>query len=146
MAQWQFIQKLTKIQNNIPITNIDPMDNFKKYVTKYEDEFRFNEINVIDLRLVISKLNNTKSTDIDGISMKFIKCIRSTIEPALIKLINLCFKRGEFPDVFKISKIIPLAKIKLLTDMNNFRPIHILSPLSTIIEKVMSLQITKYLK
>jgi len=43
---------------------------------------------------------------------------------------NKSLEIGNYPDVLKVAKIIPLHKGGYHTDLNNYRPISILSPLN----------------
>ena len=52
---------------------------------------------------------------------------------------------GSFPNLLKISKVIPLYKKDDDTNMSNYRPIALLPSISKIFEKVILLQLTKYL-
>ena len=53
---------------------------------------------------------------------------------------------GIFPiNLLKISKVIPLYKKNDNTNMSNYRPIALLPSISKIFEKVILLQLTKYL-
>ena len=52
---------------------------------------------------------------------------------------------GIFPNLLKISKVIPLYKKDDNTNMSNYRPIALLLSFSKIFENVILLQLTKYL-
>ena len=47
----------------------------------------------------------------------------------------MSFSQGVFPEVNKIAKIIPIHKKGSTKDVNNYRPISLLSTFSKIIEK-----------
>ena len=53
---------------------------------------------------------------------------------------------GIFPDKLKIAKIIPLHKGGKIDEINNYRPISILSSLSKIFEKVINKRFIDFLK
>ena len=64
-----------------------------------------------------------------------------TLIPGLIiiplaYIINLSLKTGEYPDLLKIEKVIPIHKGGSTQDVNNFRPISLLSIFDKIIEKI----------
>ena len=48
---------------------------------------------------------------------------------------NLCINHNCFPSDFKTAKVVPLPKAKGLTDINNYRPISVLSSISKPLEK-----------
>ena len=58
--------------------------------------------------------------------------------------INQMLMTGVFPNLLKISKVIPLYK-KYNKNMSNYRPIALLPSISKIFKKVILLLLTKYL-
>ena len=75
---------------------------------------------------IINTLEN-KSTGPASIPVKLLKLIPDLIIVPLCKLINLSFISGSFPDPLKIVKVIPIHKNGSTQDMNNYRPISLLS-------------------
>ena len=61
-------------------------------------------------------------------------------------IINLSFKTGVFPDIWKVAKVIPLHKGGSTDDLNNFRPISLLSIFDKIIEKIMHSRLYAFLE
>ena len=55
----------------------------------------------------------------------------------ICKIIDTSFTAGVFPDALKIVKVIPIHKGGSTQDVNNFRPISLLSIFDKIIEKLM---------
>ena len=54
-------------------------------------------------------------------------------------------KLGIFPDLLKISKVVPLYKKDDDSNLSNYRPISLLPSISKIFEKVLLEQLTTYL-
>ena len=63
----------------------------------------------------------------------------------LSKLINLCFETGEFPELLKLAKVIPLHKKESILNYLNYRPISLLSVFSKIYEKTIYSRVYSYL-
>ena len=76
------------------------------------------------------------------------KCIRTktATKPLQNLLINLTFTKGKFPDILKIVKKNPIQKKNCKTDVNNCRPISLLSNISKIIEKIVHDRLYMYLE
>ena len=90
-----------------------------------------------ELMNIILSLDEKKSTGPSSIPVKLLKIALPVIINPLCKLINHSFKTGIFPDAVKISKVIPIFKAGSTHDVNNYRPISLLSIFSKIIEKLM---------
>ena len=57
------------------------------------------------------------------------------IAPVVARLINFSFSSGSFPSRWKTAKVSPLYKNGDSRDVQNFRPISVLSVLSKVIER-----------
>ena len=64
----------------------------------------------------------------------------------LCRIINLSFSTGVFPDVLKVAKVIVLHKGGSTQDVNNYRPISLLSIFDKIIEKLMHERLYNFLE
>ena len=58
----------------------------------------------------------------------------------------MSFNSGIFPKNLKLAKILPLHKAESRSDMNNYRPIALLSSISKVFEKLMHSRIYIYLE
>ena len=85
---------------------------------------------------IIQNLENKSSSGDDYISNLIIKTACTTIASYLTYLINKSMNQGVFPDTLKKAKVIPLFKEGSKTDVNNYRPISLLTIWSKIIERV----------
>ena len=119
----------TFYKNNQPVTNsifLAPTDN--------------NEI----LNITRS-LNNNTSCGLDDISQKLLKTTIWSILTPLTHIINSSLSSGIFPDKLKIAKVIPIYKNGDKENVNNYRPISLLSSLSKIFEKIIYKRTYNYL-
>ena len=91
-------------------------------------------------------MSNKKSTGVDNISMVMIKMAVPTIVPSLTHICNRSLSERIFPTKWKRSKIIPIHKSGNKKSANNYRPISILPSVSKILERLVQVQLTDYLK
>ena len=71
----------------------------------------------------------------DNISAQFLYNVRSAITDPLCNIVNTSITSGVFPSSWKEAKVIPLFKGGANDDMDNYRPISILSVASKILER-----------
>ena len=75
---------------------------------------------------IIKSLNN-KSTGLSSIPLNLLQAVADLIVFPLCHIINMSFSKGIFPEKLKIVEVIPLHKGGSTQDLNNFRPISLLS-------------------
>lgn len=138
--------------NNIPVRTTESLKSspsvalslLRGGVTVNERKFAFEKVTDKDIIKAFKSIENKSTMDVNGISVKMISCIVENIAPCLATIFNVCIDSGEFPDLMKHSKIIPLFKSGIKTDPTNYRPISILPALSKIYEKVILQQLIIY--
>ena len=64
----------------------------------------------------------------------------------LTELINLSFNQGQFPAVLKTASMTPTFKKGDKLDVNNYRPISLISNISKIIEKLIHKRLNSFLE
>ena len=69
------------------------------------------------------------------------KIVADIIAIPLCRIINLSFSKGIFPDLLKTVKVIALFKSGSADELNNYRPISLLSIFDKIMEKIMHSQL-----
>ena len=111
-----------------------------------EQSFKFDLTSDEEIITYIKSLKNNKSNGPFSISNKLFKKFKKPLSTPLTLLINLTFTKGKFPDILKIGKILPIQKKNCKTDVNNYRPISLLSDISKIIEKIVHDQLYMYLE
>jgi hypothetical protein len=78
------------------------------------------------------------SCDINGQSTKMIKTISNEISVPLAHIFNLSLSQGIFPDKLKNCRVIPIFKAGDQMDVDNYRPISLLSSISKVLEKIVA--------
>ena len=96
-----------------------------------------------ELKKTIAKLKITH-TDKNHIPVKIFKSLKESICVPLCKIINISFRLGKFPKMFKLAKITPIHKKNSKNLCENYRPISCLPFLSKVFERVMTIRIVKF--
>jgi Reverse transcriptase (RNA-dependent DNA polymerase) len=104
------------------------------------------EVTVLEVGNYIHCMPNKKSTGPDNISAQLLKTALPYLIEPLTYMYNMCIKQNIFPQAFKSAKVIPLEKKRGSTDLNNFRPISLLTILSKPLEKHIQTHILQYME
>ena len=81
----------------------------------------------------------------DGISAKVLKIAAPVIAPLLALIFNQSISTGIFPSDWKIARVTPIFKTGAKHDMENYRPISVISIVPKIMEKLIYNQLYDYL-
>ena len=103
------------------------------------------QTNAQEVKSIINSLKPKSSAGMDEFSSKMVKyCMDKLIAP-LVSLINKSLEKGEFPSALKTSKVYPKHKKGSTTELQNYRPITIVSTFSKIIEKIVLARLMEHL-
>jgi len=83
--------------------------------------------NLSEVKNIVTGLRNGSAPGADGITKNDILDSMHIIGDTLVNLTNEILETGVFPDELKMAKVIPLYKKGPRENMNNYRPISILS-------------------
>ncbi len=123
---------------------IEPTENYNEDREEYlESSFYLHNTNVLEVEKTINCLKTKKAPGFDGFKAETLQKVAKEISNPLTHIINLCFNTGIFPDVLKTGVIIPLHKSGPKDDVNNFRPVSLISNLSKIVEKILKYRLVK---
>ena len=125
-----------------------PSDDPLKYLGDKtgETKFKLQPVNVEYVERAIKALNNSKSPGADRIPVKILKDAINLVSKPLTLIYNASLERGIFPQIWKLARVTPIHKAGTKTDVNNYRPISVLSVVSRILEKIVHDQLMEFLK
>ena len=141
-----FVNKVKKLVADLPPPTIDLLRSLRCTETVKVPQMELKEIRMQDLRLLMKGVKKTPAAGLDGISGIVIHDIFETIKHALLHLLNLSQCSGIFPEVCKMTKIIPIVKAgkdPLLP--SSFRPVSNISTIGKLIEKGVMNQVEHHL-
>lgn len=135
-------ERLTQEQNqqNIPF-DVTKLNEYISNKIPNNISFSIPLMKYHELIAILTSLDVSKATGLDGITAKVLKSAAQVVCPTLLNIINISITTGVFPNSLKFAKILPIHKGGSKSDPSNYRPIAILSILSKIIEK----HVTKHL-
>ena len=122
-------------------SDIDPL----QFVNSIPDSFVFRYTNPNEVCIAASTFQN-KSTHLMNIPNFIYKSIIGLISPTITGLFNSCFEESSFPNILKVSRVIPLFKKGDKKDMSNYRPISTLNFISKLFEKLLYNRLYSFLE
>ena len=130
------------------VCNYTPSSRMMSYINSRltgGTEFSIPVIKQEDVLRYLKDLDVRKATGLDELGSIFLCAGSSELSFAICNIINSSINSCIYPDEWKIAKVLPLYKGGHSLDVNNFRPISILSCLSKIMEKHVQLHLYKFL-
>ena len=140
-----FINKVERLRQSIPGSNIDPLSMLRETMSQRSCSFGFKAVHPDEVLKIIRNLKNSKATGIDEIDTYIIKLAANDLVPAITHIINLSLRDASFPTSWKKAKVVPLLKKGDALDPKNYRPVALLPILSKILERAVFHQLVDYL-
>jgi len=108
--------------------------------------FNLRTITEDQLLHYVTSLRGASAPGYDCVSAGLLKQHFNVLKQPLLHIVNTSMQTGEFPDVFKIAKVIPIYKSNDVTSTSNYRPISLLSVFTKVLEKIVKDQLYYYLE
>ena len=105
-----FIEKIQKIKDELPIPTGDPLENVRNILKDKNCFMKFTAVHPDDVSKIISELTNSTAFGTDNIDTYIVKLLKEELNPAITYIINLSIESGEFPESWKVGKVIPIHK------------------------------------
>ena len=109
-------------------------------------EFKLETVSAAYVERAVRALNKSKSPGADRIPVEILKDAVHLVSKPLTLICNASLEKGIFPQIWKFTRVTPIYKTGSKTDVNNYRPISVLSAVSRILEKIVHDQLLEYLK
>jgi endonuclease/exonuclease/phosphatase family metal-dependent hydrolase len=135
-----YVSIADRLAQVIPAVNQDPV----KFVKRNDQTFVYFPTDQQEVMHVINSFKS-KNSNLDSIPSFMYKHVADIISPIIAELINSSINLGTFPDVLKISRVIPIYKSGVRDKVINYRPISILDFLEKVFERIISKRITNFL-
>ena len=99
-----------------------------------------------DVNCLISSLPADKSSGPDGISVRLLKECADEISASLTALFNMSLSQGKVPQEWKEANVVPVFKKGDVHDVSNYRSISLLSIVSKLLERVIHIHVSEFVK
>ena len=123
---------------------------FTKLKFTIKNWFTLGWFNIIDARgsfgELLNRLNKSKAAGLDKISARLIRECADLICIPIRDIFNQSISQGIFPDDWKCAKVTPLFKQGDRDDLNNYRPISVISVMAKVFERIVYDQLYAYLE
>ena len=108
--------------------------------------FEFKEVSQNFTLSQLRTLKVGKAVGLDDIPSRLLKDAADLIAEPLTVIINASLRQAKVPSDWKVARIIPLLKKGCARDIDNYRPISILSSVSKLLERTIHSQMVHYLQ
>ena len=98
-----------------------------------------------ELSAALKRMSSSRACGTDGITIHMLRCTFSVVGPHLLKIVNHCIARCDFPDQWKAAIVTALHKKGDISDPNNYRPISVIPVVAKLCERVVCTQLMEYL-
>ena len=131
-----FIKKVKNLVSQLPQPSVNLIDQLRKTGARQVPEMHLKEITMKGLEELMKGVKKNPSAGIDGISGIVLHDVFTTIKHVLLHLMNLSQCTGTYPDICKLTKLIPMAKPgKDPSLTSSYRPVANISTIGKLIER-----------
>lgn len=125
-------------------SHIDPGTiNFKEEEVNESIFLKPTDIN--EIKNIIGEMKSSCTPGFDNITKKDITTLFHIVGEKITDIINCVLENRIYPEELKIAKIIPIHKKGAHDDLNNYRPISLLSSFSKILEKILKKRMVDFI-
>ena len=133
-----------RLASQIPLTS-DEESIYLNNISENYNKSCFRQTTTSDVFTHLNRLSKTKATGLDIISARLIRECTDIISGRLCDLFNKSLISGIFPDDWKCARVTPLFKQGESFDLNNYRPISVISVVAKVFERIVYDQLYNFL-
>ena len=105
----------------------------------------FKTVDDVFILNAIKQLKNGKAAGPDKVPTTIVKDVGDLVSKPLSMIFNSSLANGMFPDIWKLARVTPIFKSGAKKDVNNYRPISVISIFSRILERIVHDQMFDFL-
>ena len=107
------------------------------FLTSHNETMQFEDLKFDEFEEAFKSLKRNKAAGFDDLSSNTIIKVYDSLKNILFHVFKFSIQQGIFPDSLKIAKVTLIFKSGDKDNVNNYRPISILSIFSKVLEKIM---------
>ena len=140
-------EKIEKLRATFKDSKVDPIEILEYIIPRPNTTFKLPEITIPETEKLIKDMKCNNTVGHDGISSRMLKAIPDLTAIHLTHAINISIRESIFPEILKVSRILPISKKgKCKTDLNSFRPVSNLHTMEKIYEKWIKIHLCQYIE
>ena len=132
----------SKLASEIPFNN---SSSFQEYISGVSERFQLVFTDSNHVLSLFKKLKKSKGAGLDGISSQLILDCADLIAPHISMIFNSSLANGMFPNDWKSARVTPLFKHGEKSDIDNYRPVSVISIVGKVFERIIFNQLFAYL-
>jgi Reverse transcriptase (RNA-dependent DNA polymerase) len=141
---YYYINSIESISESIPDPTAMEESLLNDIVPRESESFKFIPIT---LPVLVNIIKNLQSKAVpDNVNLNLVLRSLDSIQDKLLNIINSAIVEGTYPSCWKISKIVPIPKVKNPKQPQEYRPINILPLFEKIFEIVLHVQLSEYVE
>ena len=117
---------------------------YDQYLENHNKRFKITPTNSTEVMEIIKQLNPKTGTGPNSIPSFILRKISFIIATPISNLCNRSLEIGQYPDILKMARVVPVHKKESKLNIENYRPISLLSNINKIFEKTMCLRIRNH--
>ena len=134
-----------RLANEIPPNDNNNDLSYINNINIIHNKFSFSSTSSSIVFSHLNKLYRSKAKGLDNISAKIVRECADLISVSLCDLCNKSLLSGIFPDDWKCARVTPLFKQGEASDLNNYRPISVISVIAKVFERIVYDQLYNFL-
>ena len=131
-----------KLASDIPPSSVELAD---IYVEPAGTTFSMKSPSVNAVYKKLIAINERKSAGLDKIPCKLLKIAAEIVAPSLTQIFDKIISSSIFPTDWKLARVTPIFKKGKKDEVDNYRPISVISVVAKIFEKLTCEQLYEYL-
>lgn len=140
-----FNKYFTEIGDKLADKLPDSTKIYSDFLLPVNSTFQLRQVSLAEVLKLLKNLPTNKATGLDKIPCRLVKLSSPFIADSLCNIFNMSIISGIFPLEWKVAKVIPIHKDNEKDELNNYRPISILSAISKVMERLVYNQLYEYL-